>query len=132
MRSSAWKKIINSTQDLNSKWIEYKKSEIGLGPSTWYYDQWITTHGLLYRKICNVPPESGLWDNKNLDFDPDFDDSKQCWHGKFYKDCNIDIHIVGHGCKWFHFFPFQTFEEHVEKFRELTQDEYNIDLKSIF
>ena len=31
---------------------------------TWYYDQWITTHGLLLKNICTVPPWSGLWNKK--------------------------------------------------------------------
>ena len=29
--------------------------------NTWYYDQWITTHGLLKHRICTVPKTSGLW-----------------------------------------------------------------------
>ena len=35
-------------------------------------------------------------------------------------DSNRDIGIVFEGCKWYHFFPDQTLDEHVEKFRELT------------
>ena len=77
---------------------------------TWYYDQWITTHGLLYKRICTVPPWSGLWNKKGLEFDPFFDDSEQCWHGRGFKDCNLEIHIVPHGCKWYHFFPEQPFQ----------------------
>lgn len=126
MRAKTWSQVINATKDLNDKWLDYKIEEIGLGRQiTWYYDQWITTHGILKQKICNVPPWSGLWNNRGLEFDPEFDDSEQCWHGQGYKDCNIDIHIVPHGCKWFHFFPFQTFQEHVDKFNELTDFAYN-------
>ena len=77
---------------------------------TWYYDQWITTHGLLLKRICTVPPWSGLWNKKGLEFDPYFDDSEQCWHGRGFKDCNLEIHIVPHGCKWYHFFPDQPFQ----------------------
>ena len=83
---------------------------LGLGKMTWWYDQWITTHGLLLKKICTVPPWSGLWNKKGLKFDPYFDDSKQCWHGRGFKDCNLEIHIVPHGCKWWHFFPDQPFK----------------------
>ena len=133
LRASEWKKIINSTQDLNSAWIDSKRQEIGLDPnSTWYYDQWITTHGLLKNRLCTAPPWSGLWNAPGLEFDPGFDDRDQCWHGQHYKDCNIDMHIVPHGCKWFHFYPFQTFEEHVKKFNELTKNEYNTVVENIY
>ena len=96
---------------------------------TWYYDQWITTYGILYHKICSAPPWSGLWNNPGLEFDPEFDDSDNCWHGAGYKDCNIDIHIVPHGCKWYHFYPNQNFDAHVEKFHEITNHVYDIDWK---
>ena len=132
MRAKQWQKIINSTSDLNKDWLSYKREEIGLGESTWYYDQWITTHGILRNKICNVPPWSGLWNNKDLVFDPQFNDSEQCWHGQGYKDCNLNIHIVAHGCKWYHFFPWQKFEDHVEKFNEITNNAYNIETVDIF
>ena len=131
MRAKEWSKIVNSTQDLNESFISEKQDLIKLDRNeTWYYDQWITTYGILYHKICNAPPWSGLWNNPNLEFDPDFDDSNICWHGNGYKDCNMDIHIVPHGCKWYHFYPFQTFEEHVDKFHELTNHEYDIDWKA--
>ena len=123
---------MNASTDLNEDWISYKRKEIGLGKATWYYDQWITTHGLLLKKICTVPPWSGLWNNTGLKFDPYFDDSKQCWHGEGYKDCNMNIHIVPHGCKWWHFYPFQKFEEHIAKFNELTEDSYNLHFNDVF
>lgn len=133
MRAKTWSQVINATTDLNDQWLEYKINEIGLGRQvTWYYDQWITTLGILKEKICNVPPWSALWNNKGLHFDAEFDDSKQCWHGQGYKDCNIDIHIVPHGCKWFHFFPFQTFQEHVDKFNELTDFAYNPQVTDLY
>ena len=49
-----------------------------------------------------------------------------------YKDCNMDIHIVPHGCKWWHFYPSQTFEEHVEKFNQLTGNAYDLQITDIF
>ena len=99
---------------------------------TWWYDQWITTHGLLLKKICTVPPWSGLWNKKGLKFDPYFDDSKQCWHGNGYKDCNLKIHIIPHGCKWWHFFPFQTFQEHVWKLNKITGNSYHLKLNDLY
>ena len=47
-------------------------------------------------------------------------ESAPSWHGRGFKDCNRDIRIVFEGCKWYHFFPDQTLDEHVDKFRELT------------
>jgi len=132
LRAKTWKLLMNATSDLNEDWIRYKRDEIGLGNLTWYYDQWITTHGLLLKNICTVPPWSGLWNKKGLEYDPYFDDSNQCWHGRGYKDCNMDIHIVPHGCKWWHFYPSQTFKEHVEKFNELTENSYNLQITDIF
>ena len=109
------------------------------GDGRWYTDQLITTHTLISRKICNIPETSGLWKMKGdfihtvlsktfmyifegLKYDPDFDDSTLCWHGRGYKDCNEQVHIVYQGCKWWHFFPFQTFDEHVNKFKELSNN----------
>ena len=69
---------------------------------------------------------------KGLEYDPYFDDSSQCWHGRGYKDCNMDIHIVPHGCKWWHFYPSQTFKEHVEKFNQLTGNSYDLQITDIF
>ena len=132
LRAQEWARIINASRDLNSDWIASKKIQVGLDDSTWYYDQWITTHGLLKNKICTVPPWSGLWRKQGLQFDPLFDDSDICWHGQGYKDCNQDIHIVPHGCKWFHFFPSQTLQEHIDKFNELTQNAFNVETKDIY
>ena len=42
------------------------------------------------------------------------------------------MHIQPHGCKWYHFFPQQTFEEHVEKFNEITNNVYNIDYQELY
>ena len=72
--------------------------------------------------ICIIFPE----------FDPLFDDSGQCWHGYGFKDCNKLIHIQPHGCKWYHFFPDEPFEEHVRKFNEITEDAYDMNMKSLY
>ena len=94
MTAQDWKSVINATSDLNEDWVHYKQIEFDLNlHEMWYYDQWITTLGLLKSQICNVPSYSGLWNNKNVEFDPNFDDSEQCWHGFGFKDCNIEMHI---------------------------------------
>jgi hypothetical protein len=133
MPAKEWEMLLNAPEGLTEAWLHAKQDEIGLDKSqTWYYDQWITTYGLLKNKICNVPPTSGLWKNKDLVFDPKFNDSLQCWHGSGYKDCNIDIHIVKHGCKWYHFYPFETFQDHLDKFNELTNYVYDIQLSDMY
>lgn len=99
----------------------------------WYYDQWITTWGLLKHRICTVPEYSGLWNKKGLAFDPELDDSGTCWHGMGYKDCNKNVMIVFEGCKWWHFYPDQTFQEHVDKFRDLADGRVELNfIKSPF
>ena len=98
--------------------------------SSWWTDQLITTHALLSSKTCTVPPTSGLWNLPDLHDHPrDFDDSGRCWHGRGYKDCNRDIHIVFQGCKWWHFFPDQDFSEHLAKFYELTNHTIHLDIQ---
>ena len=87
-------------------------------------------------KLCTVPNSSGLWNvpgllDRNLYF-PDLNDSKTCWHGKNYHDCNQINRIIPYGCKWWHFYPSQSFKEHVEKFNELTDNEYKLDFGDIF
>ena len=92
--------------------------------------QWITTYGILKNRFCTVPAKSGLWKLGGLKkrgiYFPDYDDSKTCWHGQYYKDCNRDIQIVAYGCKWWHFYPSETFEDHAKKFNELTDDAYEL------
>ena len=62
--------------------------------SVWYTDQLITTHGLLASRVCSAPRTSGLWRLPGLAFNETFSDAALCWHGRGYKDCNKDIHIV--------------------------------------
>ena len=141
---SVWRQIIDPSghKELNQPWMLERIEEIGLervefwtsknlgSDDKWYYDQWITTYGILKNKLCVVPEVSGLWklpgliDNK-LYF-PDMDDSSTCWHGENYRDCNKGhTHRKG-GCKWWHFFPRQRYREMVKKFNQITDHQYNI------
>ena len=137
-----WREIVDPKNhtDVNQNWLSKRIEEIGLKRAKtndkWYYDQWITTYGILKHKLCTVPKVSGLWKipglvDQGLYF-PEMDDSKTCWHGKNYHDCNMDIRIIPYGCKWWHFFPFQKFKEHVQKFNELTENTYELNFKKMF
>ena len=139
---SVWRQIVdpNGYKVLNKKWLDDRIEDIGLARAKsndkWYYDQWITTYGILTNKLCTVPEKSGLWNvpglkERNIYF-PNLNDTSTCWHGRYYKDCNLDMHIVAYGCKWWHFFPFQKFDEHVKKFNEITKNAYNLDFGSMF
>jgi len=132
MKAKTWFNITGYKGNL-MEMVERYKRDLGLlaelGKSTWYYDQLITTHALLSSKICTVPKESGLWKMPGLEYDPSLVDGATCWHGRGYRDCNKDIHIVYQGCKWWHFFPFQRMAEHLEKFYELTNNTIKLDIK---
>ena len=97
--------------------------------SSWYTDQLITTWALLNSSLCTVPATSGLWNLPGLEFHPNLDDSATCWHGRGFKDCNRLVHIVYGGCKWWHFYPDQTFQDHLTKFYELTNNTIALDLQ---
>ena len=126
--------------ELNQKWLSKRVEEIGLARvnnnDKWYYDQWITTYGILKNRLCTVPEESGLWKIPGLVerkiYFPNMNDTNICWHGKNYQDCNEDIRIVAYGCKWWHFFPEQKFKAHVKKFNEITENSYKLDFENIF
>lgn len=122
-------RLVTIADLVNCLILRYNRN-IGLvgDDSVWYTDQLITTYGLLKHQLCNVPETSGLWNLPNLEFDPSFSDEKFCWHGRGYKDCNRDVHIVYQGCKWWHFFPGQGMQDHIEKFYELTNYTTKIDL----
>ena len=130
----------SADNQLNQLWLDKRIKEIGLERAhfydKWYYDQWITTFGILKHKLCTVPEISALWKVPGLleqgIYFPSMNDSTICWHGKNYHDCNMDIRIIPYGCKWWHFFPFQKFEDHVKKFNELTENIYKIDFGNIF
>jgi hypothetical protein len=36
------------------------------------------------------------------------------------------------GCKWWHFYPTETFEEHVKKFHQLTNNVFKSKLELMF
>merc|ERR550539_510273 len=121
--SKVWRQIVRSNDDkeLNQSWLSERIEEIGLARAKfndkWYYDQWVTTYGILKNRFCTVPEVSGLWKIPGLlerkIYFPTMNDSATCWHGRNYQDCNMDMHIVPYGCKWWHFFPFQKFKDHV-------------------
>ena len=97
----------------------------------WFTDQLIITWALLSTKVCSVPASSNLWEMPGIQFDPTHDDSSKCFHGFGYEDCNRGTpptHRVGHmGCKWWHFYPFETIENHLEKFYQITNNTVTID-----
>lgn len=125
---------------MNQSWLSERIEEIGLARAKfndkWYYDQWVTTYGILKNKFCTVPEVSGLWKIPGLlerkIYFPTMNDSATCWHGRNYQDCNMDMHIVPYGCKWWHFFPFQKFKDHVIKFNEITNNTYNLEFGNMF
>ena len=98
---------------------------------TWYTDQLIITWALLSSKVCSVPASSNLWEMPGLQFDPALDDSKTCFHGFGYENCNrgnSQNHRVWRmGCKWWHFYPFESFQNHLDKFYELTKNTITLD-----
>ncbi len=114
MRASTWRSILDFGPDDDrplSSWLESKEAEIGLDrASSWYHDQWITTHSLLKSQVCTAPAYSGLWRVPGLESVRRDDDVLTCFHGYGYKDCNEAIRVVFQGCKWWHFYPWQTFE----------------------
>ena len=113
--------------------MERYKTEVGLldNSSTWFTDQLITTHALLSSGVCSVPASSGLWRMPGLQVQPGPGDAATCWHGRGYKDCNKDIHIVYQGCKWWHFFPSQRMPDHIDKFYELTNNSIQLDINAL-
>lgn len=144
-----WRKIIDPDghKQLDRQWMLDRVEEIGLehvefwtskglgANSKWYYDQWITTYGVIKNEFCKVPKVSGLWKlpglvKRNLYF-PEMDDSDSCWHGKNYISCDLFRRIIAYGCKWWHFRPFQTLDEHVQKFNEITNNSYNFNFKNM-
>ena len=56
-----------------------------------------------------------------------FDDGKTCWHGSgIYEDCNnvlwsrnLFIRYKGNNCKWWHFYPSETYADLRVKFQEI-------------
>ena len=127
--------MVDRIEEIGIEHVDYWKKH-GLGTKAkWYYDQWITTYGVIKNKFCNVPKVSGLWKlpglvQRNLYF-PDMDDSDSCWHGRNYISCDLYRPIIPKGCKWWHFRPLQTLNEHIQKFNEITNNTYNFNLKTM-
>ena len=130
MRAADWRKITGYQGDL-TELVRHYREDLAVvdSQSSWYTDQLITTWALLNSRVCTVPATSGLWRMPGLKFDPNLDDSATCWHGRGYKDCNRLVHIVYGGCKWWHFYPDQTFQDHLDKFYELTNNTIALDLQ---
>ena len=65
--------------------------------------------------------------NSNFPFFRVFDDGKTCWHGSgIYEDCNnvlwtrnLYIRYKGNNCKWWHFYPSETYADLRSKFQEI-------------
>ena len=97
----------------------------------WYTDQLVITWALLANRICSVPASSNLWSGFGLKFDPALDDSKTCFHGFGYENCNKGLapnHRVRRtGCKWWHFLYYENFQSHLNKFYQLTNNSVTID-----
>ena len=63
----------------------------------------------------------------NFLFSRVFDDGKTCWHGSgIYEDCNnvlwtrnLYIRYKGNNCKWWHFYPSETYADLRSKFQEI-------------
>ena len=61
----------------------------------------------------------------------EFDDSSTCWHGGgIYEDCNNKLWtrnaILRHrggNCKWWHFYPDETYDKLEAKFNEIISSE---------
>lgn len=56
---------------LTYEWLQDRIEKVSLDKNeTWYYDQWISTFAILKHRICSAPKKSGLWNHKDLVFDP--------------------------------------------------------------
>ena len=97
----------------------------------WHTDQLIITWALLSKKVCSVPASSNLWEMPGIEFDPALDDSKTCFHGFGYEDCNSHqaqnhrVRLLG--CKWWHFYSNEDFKTHLDKFYEFTNNTVTLD-----
>lgn len=93
---------------------------------TWDIDQHIVSNGILNSNLCSLPGDNKLW--TELHIKPNvFDDRMTCWHGSgIYEDCNnvlwsrnIMIRYKGDNCKWWHFYPQETYANLRAKFHEI-------------
>jgi len=138
IKASVWKNILQYDLSMDQpdkgllgnglpKMIEDYGTKMSFSESyTWDIDQHILSHAILSSGICSLPGDNKLW--KELNIEPrEFDDGKTCWHGSgIYEDCNnvlwtrnLYIRYKGNNCKWWHFYPSETYAELRSKFQEI-------------
>jgi len=138
IKASVWKNILQYDLSMDQpnkgilgnglpKMIEDYGTKMSFSDSyTWDIDQHILSHAILSSGICSLPGDNKLW--KELNIEPrEFDDGKTCWHGSgIYEDCNnvlwtrnLYIRYKGNNCKWWHFYPSETYAELRSKFQEI-------------
>jgi len=142
IRASVWRNILEYDLSMDQpekgrlgnglpKMIEEYGTKMSFKESyTWDIDQHILSHAILKSGICSLPKDNKLW--KELNLEPnEFDDSKTCWHGSgIYEDCNnvlwsrnMFIRYSGGNCKWWHFYPTETYANLRSKFQEIMDGE---------
>ena len=103
---------------------ELKVVEAG---TVWYTDQLIITWSLLASRVCSVPASSALWNLPGLTWRPQTEseaESEACWNGdQTWAECTVLQEFEDFPCKYWHFYPFQTFPEHLETFYRLINDQ---------
>jgi len=138
IKASVWKNILQYDLSMDQpdkgilgnglpKMIEDYGTKMSFSENyTWDIDQHILSHAILSSGICSLPGDNKLW--KELNIEPrEFDDGKTCWHGSgIYEDCNnvlwtrnLYIRYKGNNCKWWHFYPSETYAELRSKFQEI-------------
>jgi len=138
IKASVWKNILQYDVSMDQpdkgilgnglpKMIEDYGTKMSFSENyTWDIDQHILSHAILSSGICSLPGDNKLW--KELNIEPrEFDDGKTCWHGSgIYEDCNnvlwtrnLYIRYKGNNCKWWHFYPSETYAELRSKFQEI-------------
>jgi len=138
IKASVWKNILQYDLSMDQpdkgllgnglpKMIEDYGTKMSFSESyTWDIDQHILSHAILSSGLCSLPGDNKLW--KELNIEPRvFDDGKTCWHGSgIYEDCNnvlwtrnLYIRYKGNNCKWWHFYPSETYADLRSKFQEI-------------
>ena len=70
----------------------------------------------------------------------EFDDTSTCWHGGgIYEDCNnrlwtrnLILRHRGGNCKWWHFYPDETYDKLESKFKEIVRGNQETGLMNNF
>ena len=127
-RAGVWKDILDYNGSLEEMIKSYGKKMNFSDDYTWDVDQHIVSHAILSSGLCTIDSGNKLWKELNLEPpDPPVDDSSTCWHGSgVYEDCNnklwtrnVMIRYHGRGCKWWHFYPDETYKDLKAKFDEI-------------